>query len=48
MQVFESLAEARIAEKTNHFVEIRRITEEEWHAYETVEEIPPLPTQDNE
>jgi hypothetical protein len=45
VQTFESLEAARAAEDQRDapFVEIRRISDKEWHAYETQAEVPPEP-----
>jgi hypothetical protein len=45
MEVYVSLQDAREgeAERKVPFIEIRRIADDEWHAYETVDELPPEP-----
>jgi len=45
MKTFPSLDQARQVEQqqAHPFVEIRRISDTEWHAYETPDEVPPEP-----
>lgn len=45
MQVFPNLEEAQAQERQRDtpYVEIRRISDTEWHAYETAAEVPPEP-----